>query len=806
MKTYTEGNYESTFRSPYNIDNHDLKIFVLDFYAYDEYWVNRVYNEYDNDNDDGDKKKKKGNSFRVRMFGLLEEGDKYYSISIDVLKFRPFFYIKVPDNWNDVSLEQFVKTRLMPEAELDVTTCYNYASTLKAYKLVERKPFFGFTGEDKFKYACLTFENVSGFRNYGRFFWSKMKKEAYWKQFKLYESDIEPILRFIHLRDMVPSGWLRVSRGRFMMPERETSDCQVHLEIDYNNLISLPDEISIPPIECVSFDIESDSSHGDFPVAKKDYRKLAQDIVTEYLKSSKMNEQHARSMIYTWLCLAYNNYYDNNNISRIVTKNNVKPTDEEIECLVEDIYRIGLEFIDTIGNNELENRHPYREYYVHRMHILLGILPEVDFDRSSSHYGILAGQLLKEMRRMTICHKMIYEDDWFGCIKFWIGLAFNDFYDNHEINRVYTKDKKKPDGELLYNLVSQIYDICHKCEKNRKMKKLKKKPKSKPRDGPKKLKPPPSNQRRIFSGPIKQVKQEEGKVPEKVKKIDKDEIVELLKNAMDEYQYKRGRFVIEVPENRVVDREFYVCWLTGLLNYFLPSVKGDPIIQIGTTYKRYGESELYLKHIICLDNCEDFSNSDMINDENRDIFISDPKEAIAEAKKLKIETPLIELIQKKKRECDEKNIKRPKIDELEDLNKLICIAQTNRQLENDKSVLRIECYSTESEVLLAWRKLIKLTDPDVIIGYNLFGFDFKYMWERAEELNIVEEFSDLGRFKFYPEKLISKELKSSGLGDNLLYYINMTGRVIIDLLKVVQSGGYRLPIYKLDYVCIRFLQ
>jgi DNA polymerase elongation subunit (family B) len=52
----------------------------------------------------------------------------------------------------------------------------------------------------------------------------------------------------------------------------------------------------------------------------------------------------------------------------------------------------------------------------------------------------------------------------------------------------------------------------------------------------------------------------------------------------------------------------------------------------------------------------------------------------------------------------------------------------------------IESYKTEKEVLLAWQKLVQRENPDIIIGYNIFGFDYEFMFRRAEENNCVEEF------------------------------------------------------------------
>ena len=49
-----------------------------------------------------------------------------------------------------------------------------------------------------------------------------------------------------------------------------------------------------------------------------------------------------------------------------------------------------------------------------------------------------------------------------------------------------------------------------------------------------------------------------------------------------------------------------------------------------------------------------------------------------------------------------------------------------------------------------------------------------------------------------------KSLSSSALGDNFLKYVNMEGRVVIDLMKEVQKG-HNLDTYKLDFVAQHFI-
>ncbi len=121
----------------------------------------------------------------------------------------------------------------------------------------------------------------------------------------------------------------------------------------------------------------------------------------------------------------------------------------------------------------------------------------------------------------------------------------------------------------------------------------------------------------------------------------------------------------------------------------------------------------------------------------------------------------------------------------------------------------VQC-STEKEVLLEWIKYIKEQNPDIIAGYNILGFDFEYMKNRSIYLGIGDEFSKLSRLKDEYgdiQKCVWKEAKlnSSAMGDNLLKYYDMVGRVIIDIYKYVQRD-YKLTSYKLDNVVSNFIK
>lgn len=122
--------------------------------------------------------------------------------------------------------------------------------------------------------------------------------------------------------------------------------------------------------------------------------------------------------------------------------------------------------------------------------------------------------------------------------------------------------------------------------------------------------------------------------------------------------------------------------------------------------------------------------------------------------------------------------------------------------------VHVEMCEDEQEMLLKWRAMLLRTNPDIMCGYNIFGFDMAYMMERAQELQCFDAFMNLGRFverECTPRNRFHEQrLSSSALGDNILKYIVMEGRVQIDVMKCIQRD-HKLDSYKLDNVAHTFM-
>lgn len=122
--------------------------------------------------------------------------------------------------------------------------------------------------------------------------------------------------------------------------------------------------------------------------------------------------------------------------------------------------------------------------------------------------------------------------------------------------------------------------------------------------------------------------------------------------------------------------------------------------------------------------------------------------------------------------------------------------------------IEVHVAKTEKALLLNFANWLVSRNPDILVGYNTFGFDEKYVWKRAMELGITNDagFQGLSRLSALGKetKLDEKFLSSSALGDNFLYIWSTHGRLQIDLLHYVRRGT-PLPSYKLDDVCLYYM-
>ena len=254
---------------------------VLDFNVYNEKTQGESSDEEQNCYKDR-------NEFIIQMFGVDEIGKTY---SLIVNGFRPFFYVMVNDKWSIKMKDQFIthiKEKVGKYYQESITEC----------KLIKRKKLYGFDGGKEHKFIFIEFSNLSAFNKVKNLWYSNydkghtLLKDGYKyldTNIILYEANIPPLLRFFHICDISPSGWVAIPNKKVIENKGDLKNvnCDFEFTTNYKNIIPLNDKEFRVPYKIMSFDIEASSSHGDFPVPIKTYKKLATNII-EYFETLKM--------------------------------------------------------------------------------------------------------------------------------------------------------------------------------------------------------------------------------------------------------------------------------------------------------------------------------------------------------------------------------------------------------------------------------------------------------------------------------------------------------------------------------------
>ena len=243
------------------------------------------------------KTKKEPPKFTIQMFGVNEQGE---TCSITVDDYMPFFYVKVGDNWTDV------------EARALYTYLYKkmgdyHGISLHSADLVQHKKLYGFSAGKEHKFVKLTFKNVAAMSKVKRYWYDEnntlikykytpTKDNKTYYLLEIYEGNIPPLLRYFHINNISPSGWIQIFTKNAQAPAITTTTCDFEYVCSQTALKPLPEKETRVPYKICSFDIEASSSHGDFPVPIKTYKRLASNMIDVFQKHSP-DESRAKSLI-----------------------------------------------------------------------------------------------------------------------------------------------------------------------------------------------------------------------------------------------------------------------------------------------------------------------------------------------------------------------------------------------------------------------------------------------------------------------------------------------------------------------------
>lgn len=525
------------------------------------------------------------NEFKIQMFGMDKSGLRYSAI---ISGYKPFFYVLVNDTWTERKRCKFIE---------QMYAAMGGRGEMPASQFVYKKKLYGFDNYKNHKFIHIEFANTYEL-NRAKNLWYEnepvrrmVRYEFEECNVELYE-DIPPLIRFFHIYDISPSGWIQLNNC--INSSREVR-CDYSLETTTNNIVSRNDIQDIVPFVIMSTDIEASSSHGDFPLPRKTYMKLACEII-EYM------EKYPESA-------------------------STKP----------------------------------------RMNSTLVKLLKSAFCKWSPDWGIISG-----------------------------------------ISEVYIKSPEKYSFDQLDESIRCI----------------------------------PVSETSTSSSDIESIRTLEDYFIKGTETLDKEydgdcnetEHVELefskfnisKNNLLDGV---KGKLLVDILFDKTIKREVRLHELNARLTTLLPTVEGDKVTFIGSTFMRYGETSPYLNHCIALGDCSGVAGCDM------------------------------------------------------------------------------ESYKTERELLMAWKDLVNRINPDIVIGYNVNGFDYQFLFHRAQENRCENEFLKMSRNL---DEICANRDKCGNLtieeksvilasGQYDQRYIKMIGRIQVDLYAFYRRNE-NLTSYKLDFV------
>jgi len=307
----------------------------------------------------GDKK-----LFSIQMFGINEKGE---TCSMMIEDYQPFFYVKVDDKWNENTKRQFLNFIVKRIGKY-------YEDSIVSCKLVKRHKLYGFDANKLHNFIEFKFKNISVF-NKVKYMWYKAGKVIPYifnrTQTELYEANIPPLLRYFHIQNISPSGWIEIPEKYIRDSFTKSTTCTYEYTIDFDAIVPLNDKETPVPYKICSFDIEASSSHGDFPLAKKNYKKLATNIV-DYFKINKV-KCNMKDIIRSLLLTAFqfetkqSNYIDIIYIKRPASFN-IEEFDKTFDIWVSTIVKketredLKAELITSYMIDDGENDDTYNKY------------------------------------------------------------------------------------------------------------------------------------------------------------------------------------------------------------------------------------------------------------------------------------------------------------------------------------------------------------------------------------------------------------------------------------------------------------
>jgi DNA polymerase elongation subunit (family B) len=237
--------------------------------------------------------------YQILLFGNTAEG---VPVTLEVNNFKPFFYVRIPDVLAKTSTaHRNLRTWLLHGVPID-------ACELTSCEIENHKTLMDYNGGTLATFMKVTVPSIALWRSLRDRLMNKSSipheyesrslfgaaavialrtsergNDVEWLspdgsriKLKVYEANIDPVLRFFHIQDISPAGWIKLVAGDWSYSSSRDAKTDIVACCDADNIVA--GNGGLAPFLIGSWDIECNSSHGDFPLAAKSYRKPVREM------------------------------------------------------------------------------------------------------------------------------------------------------------------------------------------------------------------------------------------------------------------------------------------------------------------------------------------------------------------------------------------------------------------------------------------------------------------------------------------------------------------------------------------------
>lgn len=102
----------------------------------------------------------------------------------------------------------------------------------------------------------------------------------------------------------------------------------------------------------------------------------------------------------------------------------------------------------------------------------------------------------------------------------------------------------------------------------------------------------------------------------------------------------------------------------------------------------------------------------------------------------------------------------------------------------------IEYFANERELMLRFIELVEQQDPDVLIGWNVINFDFRFLQKKADQLKMSLAIGRAGTIPIWRKAQTEQNH----------YFLTIPGRVVLDGIDTLKSATWNFESFSLEFV------